>query len=185
MKKRALILLVLMVLPFMLGGSAPALADSPGKITGGVGFLVPQWGDLRIWIRLNVHEVDPGTHQAAGWCRWKIYSQDLGWRHVGARPTCVVFGEGDDEGTAVLVAQIVSQRGWRSGDYDEVGRYTKFWVRDGGTPGSAGDQWNMQSYQFDPWIEFWPEDEPPDCESFTPDEDPPIDVENGNLMIHP
>lgn len=79
------------------------------------------------------------------------------------------------------MSRIVSRTGWGWG---EPGEYAKFWVRDGGMPGGEGDQWIMQSYQFEPeWIEFWPADvPPPDCESFTPDE-PEIAVKGGGLTI--
>ena len=56
-------------------------------------------------------------------------------------------------------------------------------MRDGGTPGSEGDQWGMAYYSFDPFIEFFPADDPPPCEYFTPDE--LIDIEGGDLVIRP
>jgi len=196
MRKRMPILLVLIALPLVLGVSSPTLADGgSGKITGGVNFpAIPEWGDFWLWFRFSVHETEPWdddgyTVNADGRISWQIYSgEGIGgehWRRLTATPVCVTFDE-DTEGnpTAVVVAQITSQSGYKFVDYDEVGRYAKFWVRDGGTPGSEGDLWNVQSYQFPD--EFWPEDDPPSCDHalYKPGQQA-ADVENGNLAIHP
>ena len=164
--------------------AAPASAAPPGpRLTGGIQFSAPGWGDLTIWQQYSVFQMDSSTHAARGIVNWKIYSPTDGWRSIDARATCMaVTDQPDGSRTAVVVARLVSVRGWGAG---EPGEHAKFWVRDAGTPGAAGDQWMMQSYQWEPeWIEFWPADvSAPDCESFTPDE-PPFDVEHGNLVIH-
>jgi hypothetical protein len=115
--------------------------------------------------------VDPSTHAARGHLNWKIYSPTDGWRVIHASPTCLVVTEQTDSSkTAAVIAEAVSKRGWGAG---EPGGYTRFWVRDRGTPGSTGDPWIMQSYQLAPeWLEFWPADD-----------EAPFYVEHGNLVI--
>ena len=163
---------------------APVSAAPPGpRLTGGIQFSAPGWGDLTIWQQYSVFQTDPSTHAAKGHVNGQIYSPTDGWRRIDAEATCLaVTEEPDGSKTAVVVAQLVSKRGWGAG---ELGEHARFWVRDGGTPGAAGDQWMTQSYQWEPeWLEFWPADEPaPDCESFIPDESP-FAVNHGNLVIH-
>jgi hypothetical protein len=179
MKKRILIALVLVTMFLIPGGSAPALADSPGKVTGLAYFPVPEWGDLRIWLSFDVREVNPLTHQATGMVHAQLYSPTDGWKRLDFRPECVVFGTDSD---AVFVVEILRKEGWGQGAPGEHGRW---WVHDGGTPGKQGDQWMIESSDPENWIEYWPIDVPaPDCESFTPDQSP-INVEEGNLVIHP
>ncbi len=183
MKKRILIVLVLVTMFLIPGAPAPALADSPGKVTGSAYFPVPDWGNLRIWLNFNVREVNPVTHQATGLVRAQLYSPTDGWKRLDFRPECVVFGtDSDGKKTAVFVVEILRKEGWGQGAPGEHGRW---WVRDGGTPSKQGDQWMIQSYDTPNWIEYWPKNIPaPDCESFTPDE-LPITVNHGNLVIAP
>jgi hypothetical protein len=182
MKKRMFFALALVSALLLAGGVTYVLAEAPPKVTGGVVFPVPQWGDLRIWLRFSVHEVDPVIHAAEGQVNVQIYSPYEGWRRWEGVPVCVKAGGDEAGGTAVMVIKITSKSGWGDG---EPGEHAKFWVRDGGTPASEGDQWMTQSYQWEPeWKEFWPKDvPPPDCESITLDESP-IDIEGGNLVIH-
>lgn len=181
MKRRILIILVLMGLLLTIGGSAPALAWFPRRITGDIGFTAPpEWGiDLLLWIHFSVYEINPVTHRGWGQCSWMIWNEELGWRYLDSRLSCVMFGEHEGKPAAAFVSQIVRRMGWGEG---EPGEYAYFWVRDGGTPGSEGDQFGINYYSLDPFIEFWPEDEPPPCEYLTPDER--IDVEGGDLAIH-
>ena len=182
MKARIVLVVVLVAMLLLPGGAASALAGGTSKVTGGIQFFAEAWGDLRIWQQYSVHQVDPDTHAATGHVNWKIYSPTDGWRSIDARATCLaVTAELDGSKTAVVVARIVSKRGWGDG---EPGEYARFWVRDGGTPGAKGDQWNNQSASLDPWYEFWPANAEPDCESFTPDQTTPFDVTAGNLVIH-
>ena len=65
------------------------------------------------------------------------------------------------------------------------GEYAYFWMRDGGTPGSQGDMWGNKNYSDeDPFLEFWPADDPPPCEYFVPSYGiKPIAVEGGDLDV--
>jgi hypothetical protein len=195
MKKRILILLLLIVLPFTLGGSVPALADDDegGSIKGDIGWVVPQWGNVKIWFHFDVRATDDDDYDAEGLCSWMLYNENNPageqWRYLDTRPTCVAFGKYRGEPAATFVTQIVNKIGFGQG---EPGQYAVVWVLDGGTPGSAGDMWAKPSYQDQPvWIEFWPEDEPPDCEDYLPRDLPkdlmppmPIAAEGGDLVIH-
>jgi hypothetical protein len=185
MKKRILIALVLVAMFLIPGGSTPALADSPGKVTGLTYFSVPDWGNLRIWLSFDVREVNPVTHKATGLVLAQLYSPTDGWKRLALRPECVVFGkDSDGKKTAVFVVEILRKEGWGQG---APGEHGKWWVRDGGTPGKQGDQWLIQYYDPDPdnWTEYWPVTVPaPDCESFKSD-DTPLNVARGNLVIRP
>lgn len=184
MKLRSLVTTLLIVALLGVTLVAPVSATPAGQwLTGGIQFSAPTWGDLTIWQQYNVYQTNPSTHAAKGIVNWQIYSSTDGWRSINAKATCLaVAKQPDGSKVAVVVARLVSVRGWGGG---LPGEHARFWVRDGGTPGSAGDQWMMQSYQWEPeWLEFWPANVPaPDCESFTPDEEP-FNVEHGNLIIH-
>ena len=184
MKSRTIAAMAIIVVLLGVGLMTTAAAASPSaRVTGGIQFSAPDWGNLTIWQQYSVRQVAPDTHAAKGIVNWKIHSPTDGWRLIDARATCLaVTDQPDGSKTAVVVSQLVRVRGWGQG---APGEYARFWVRDGGTPGAAGDQWTSQSYQLEPeWIEFWPADGPaPDCESIFPD-GPPFDVERGNLVIH-
>jgi hypothetical protein len=176
MKKRIFFVSVLLTLALTLAGS-PVLADGPGGITGGVRFASPEWGVDQGWIRLTVHEVNPETQEAAGWVRWQEYNADGGWRHLSSQVICAAFGEdaGEDGQTAVFVVQVTSKRGWGA---LEPGQHVKFWVHDGGTPGSAGDEWSTL---------FWPADDDysvPACGYEWVPVEYRVAVTGGNLVIH-
>jgi hypothetical protein len=175
MKKRTLILLVLMTLPLMLGGSMPVLAGSSRAIVGHVAFHAPFAGGMDIFLDLDVREVNPDTHEATGSCSWTIWHEGMGWRQLDAHPTCVVFDE--DTQTAVFVSRIVHKTGFGQG---KPGEYANFWVRDGDP-----DQWSSAIYQADPFYEFWPRGKPLACEHFDPADlgRPIFDVELGALAI--
>jgi hypothetical protein len=171
MKKRMLIVLVLVAVLLISGGSAPVLAGSPRKITGGIHFMAPMFGLEDGWMRFNVREVGPGN-SATGWLRWKEYMEEYGWRRVVAHPTCVTFGVYEGKPAAVFVVEIDSKRGWGDG---EPGQYIKFWVLDGGTPGRMGDDFTTLTWP--------PAGDPPGCDY----EDPtflPFVVDGGNLVLH-
>ncbi len=196
MKKRVSILLVLVACLPLLGGSLPAVADSPGNITGGINFTVPEWGDGRFWLRFDVRQVSPDSDEAEGVVNYRLNCTFNGLKWIQARPICVSFGDDNGARAALVVVQIEKYRGFSLVDYDHVGGYAKFWVRDGGTPGTEGDQFNMQSWCDYP-KEFWPGEDPgypncaweiPDCDwaSYDPDPAPgPHDIDGGNLVIRP
>ena len=186
MKRRILILLVLVVALFAFTGSTSISSRRRRGITGSVGFYVPEWGPpqargVRIWMHYNVREIGRKRRRASGQVSWMIYNELLGWRYVDSSPVCVVFGKHEGKPAAVFVSRIVNKIGWGPG---EPGEYAYYWVRDGGTPGSEGDQWGATNYQYEPFIEFWPADDPPPCKYFTPDHPPqPISVQGGDLVI--
>ena len=168
MKMRVLTVLGLVTVFLVSVVSAPSLAKSPRKITGGIQFG-PVFALQKGWLRFNVQETDAGSNSATGQVRWKEYKEDEGWRRVTANATCVTFGE--DGQTALVAVQIVRKTGWGLG---EPGQWMVFWVHDGGTPGSEGDQFASP---------LWPPaDEDPGCEYFTPGFK--IPVVGGNLVIH-
>ena len=171
MRKRVLIVWVLIAIVLAFSGSAPAWADAPPKITGGIHFAAPMFGLEDGWMRFSVHAVGPGN-LATGWLRWKEYLADEGWRRVVAHPTCVTFDEYEGEPAAVFVVEIDSRSGWGSG---EPGQYLKFWVLDGGTPGRKGDDFATLT---------WPPDfTPPDCD-YVDAGFRPFVIDGGNLQIH-
>jgi hypothetical protein len=181
MKRRVLIVVGLAVLLVLLG-SVSALAWSARRVKGDVAFhSPPEWyvdPPLKLWMHFDVLKVGRKGDRAWGQVSWMIHSETDGWRYFDSRPTCVVFGEHDGKPAAAIVTQITERIGWGWG---EPGEYAYFWVRDGGAPASEGDQWGMSYYSFDPFIEFYPEDEPPPCEYFTPDL--LIDMEGGDLTV--
>jgi hypothetical protein len=192
MKKRISILLVLTVFPLLLGASVPGLAWHPRRISGDIGFTVPEWGNPKVWFHFDVLQLSRRTHRAWGQVSWILYNESLEgeqWRYLTTRPTCVIFGEYQERPAATFVVQIVTKTGFGQG---EPGEYAVVWVLDGGTPGSEGDFWAKPSYQDQPdWIEFWPEDDPPACEDYPPEDLPeglippqPVAVQGGDLVIH-
>jgi hypothetical protein len=175
----------------VLVSTMAAEAGAHRKLTGGM-FFVADWGDrYEVWQQYNVQETEPWVdehgivHNAIGQVNYKIYNERMGgWRHVQTTPICIAFGE-DLDGTSMaqVVLRIDGVRGWGWG---EPGEHSIFYIRDGGTPGRDGDQWNMEYYQVNPWIEFWPVDvPPPDCTSSRPDHmDLWWEISRGNLTIH-
>jgi hypothetical protein len=184
-----LVVLVLMAVLLMFGGSTSVLAKSARKVTGGVNFEA--FGS-RIWMNYNIHETDPATGTAEGRVAWKMYNEgqteNNGWRYLVARVDCVTFGEdvvNGDPQAAVFRGQIISKEGWGPG---APGMWLRWWVRDGGTPSVNVDQWASQLRGAFP-DEFWPENERPGCDYFWPGVSPntppqPFDLEKGNLTIH-
>jgi len=170
MRKRVWIILVSLTV-LLLASSAPAWADSPGKVTGGIHFEALAFG-MEGWMRFNVHATGPDD-LATGWVRWKEYRESDGWRRVVAHPVCVAFGENEGVPAAVIVVQIDSRSGWGDGS---AGQYVPIWVRDGGTPARSGDMFAT--------IYWPPSDTVPDCAY----SDPSFifaTMVGGNLVIHP
>jgi hypothetical protein len=177
MRKQIFFMLLFLALVLVLDGS-PILADAPRGITGGINFAAPEWGVDRGWIWFNVHEVDPETNLARGGVNWVEYNADDGWRRLSSKVTCVAFGEdvGEDEQTAVFVVQVTRKRGWGPLEPEQ---YVKFWVRDGGTPGTEGDEWGTP---------FWPvddlDDTVPACDYEVLSPDYRVPVSGRNLVLH-
>jgi hypothetical protein len=123
MQKRFWVLLIsMMAVCLVLGGSVSATADTARKITGGFisrGFFTVAQG----WFNFSIHEVGSGPDGARGWVKWKEYDEDLGWRRVQARAICVAFGEYVGQPAATVVVQIDNRTGWGEGN---PGDYMKF-----------------------------------------------------------
>jgi hypothetical protein len=153
---------------------------------------VADWGDrFEVWQRYEIQQTEPWVPgigvNARGKVNYQIYHEGMGWRRLQTTPICIAFGEDPADGTpmATMVLRIDRVLGWGSGN---PGEHTKFFIRDGGTPGAEGDQWSMQYYDWYP-DEFWPADEPPpDCTYEPEDPDAKIeswwDISRGNLTIH-
>jgi len=171
MKRRIALMLVLVAVFLLPGGTAPALADGMSGVTGGIHFAAPDFG-MEGWMRFDVHATGPGD-LATGWLRWQEYRESDGWRRVVAHPICTVFGESEGAPAAVVVVQIDSRTGWGEG---EAGQYVPVWVRDGGTPGWNGDKFATLTWP--------PQDTAPDCEYGEPGFIFAT-IDGGNLMIHP
>ena len=167
--KARIVLVVMLVAVFLLpGGTVSAGAGGPSKITGGIHFVASAFG-MEGWMNFDIHATGPGGG-ARGWLRWREYSESQGWRHVVAHPICVTFS--GSAPTAVFVVQIDSRSGWGEG---EQGQYILFWVRDGGTPGRNGDQFTTLTWP--------PQYEPLAC-TYTEPSFIFATIDGGNLMIH-
>ena len=178
---------------FMKTLSPAEIAAKLYALQGDIHFMVPAWGNIAISIHLDVSQVDPTTHAASGPVNWTIYSPTpqeggTGWRGIDSQAKYALFGAeipGADPDTVVLIMQITAQRGWGQG---KPGEYAYFWFKDSGQP--TGDQWGNISYKVDPWIEFYPADDPPSVADYITVEqlkqnDPalPITVEMGDVQI--
>jgi hypothetical protein len=103
------------------------------------GNVVPALG----WANLAIREVDPASHAATGWYRWRGRYADGPASSVtlDVQVQCVEFLDADPP-AAVFGGQIVRATGWA--DWwpcsPLVGRYVKIKVTDGGTPGGKGDR---------------------------------------------
>jgi hypothetical protein len=167
MTVRLMDLLFLSPALLMLGGAAPAGADSTRKVTGEI-----QWSfeGGYAWFAFDVREVVPG--EAQGSVSLKEYDEELGWRRWKGHPICVAFAEGfDGEPAAAFVVQIDRITGWGPGG---AGQYVKLWLSDGGTPPAAGDLAGLVVYP--------PRDKQPKCDYKRPKVYWPLD--GGDVAIH-
>ena len=163
-----------------------ALASAPRMLTGDVGFFVPEWGNAVIKMTFDVHEANLVSHAASGIVTVQLNS-DYGSKNLSFAPTCMYFGEDNTSKPTLILVMKVTETTVTEAGTGLVGEYAKWLVRDGGTPGSKGDEITIKSYQLDPtWIEYWPAGSPPDCTTFesTPGYEYPIPVKEGNLTIH-
>ena len=185
MKKRIISGTLVLATLLIVVGLLIAQAKRIPKVTGDVGF--DSWG-MEIQLTFDVKETDPVTHQAMGKVTAKAAEDYLEFV-----PICISFGQEDGKPNAIMVLKVTQTTRSDVG-MGLIGEYGKWMVLDGGTPGSNGDQWTVQSYQpptnletWEGWIEYWPADgEPPGCEDFSPNpvSDTAQYVVEGNLFIH-
>jgi len=180
--------------PMLLEEEGAAPDENLRRVSGEI-YLpgVPQWGGVTISMDFDFAELDPETHEAAGYINWHnvMPNAEEGmptWKGVESEVKYVLFGEDFEAGepnAVVVITQIVSKEGWGQG---EPGQYAYFWMRDGAEAGP--DQWGMRYYSFDPFQEFYPEESPPLAEGYFTVEamqadDPvlPLDVELGDIAL--
>jgi hypothetical protein len=156
MKTRTVMLFALLALPLVLGQLTPALADEGGlSATGDLEFTAEEFGIDQGLMHFNIRQVSAEAHAAEGTLNWEEHSEDEGWRKRMSHAICMV--PGDDPKKAVVVVQIDGSEGWGEGD---PGQYLTFWIYDGGTPATAGD--DVQT------VNWPPSDEQPPCEYAEP-----------------
>ena len=178
MKKRIFIGVSVLVALLTVVGLLTAQAKASPKVTGDVGF--ESWG-MEIDLTFSVKESNPAASV-------KVTAK-AGSDYLEYVPICVTFTkDGTGLPIAVMVLKVTQTTRTDVGT-GLIGEYGIWMVRDGGTPGTNGDQWTVQSYQDPPkeWIEYWPaNEEPPGCEDFNPslDSNWAQDVVEGNLVIH-
>jgi len=203
MKKRMMILVIVALVLAMLAATSTTLAKKHtiNKITGHGYYLIEDWGYTEIWNRVVVKE-NPRTHVLKGKITVKITNPyEQGVRYYETTPVCVNFYE-DEDGTpwAILVHRITADgvSGFGPGEPFE---YAKWKIHDTQAPGGQGDTTYLAYECYDPnwgntcdtdgngvgdapYDEFWPADgAPPACD----DADFnifPLEVDEGNLVIH-
>lgn len=161
---------LLFIFTLLFGVSGNAAANGLSGVTGGIHFTAAAFG-MEGWMRVNVHATEIGN-SATGWVRWQEYNEIDGWRRLVAHPICIVFGESAGAPAAVFAVQIDSKEGWGDG---APGQYILFWTRDGGTPGSNGDEFATLNWP--------PQDTAPACVYAEP-AFLFATIDAGNLMIH-
>jgi len=201
MSKRISVIGLMLMALLVLSACQPLLVDEEAmaganarRVHGEI-YLpgVPEWGGVVVSMNFDFSEVDPETHEAAGYLNWRnvMPNAEEGmptWKGVESEVQYALFGEDFDVGEpdgVVVIAQIVSKEGWGQG---EPGQYAYFWMHDGALIGP--DQWGMKYYSFDPFQEFYPEDSPPiESGYFTLEEmraespELPLDIELGDIEI--
>lgn len=178
---------------FMNTLSPAEIAAKQYAVKGDFHFMAPAWGNLAISFHIDVHEINPQTHEASGPVNWTIYSPTpqeggSGWRTLESQAKYAIFGAeipGADPDTVVLITQITAQNGWGQG---KPGEYAYFWLKDGGK--STGDQWGNVSYKLAPWTEYFPANDPPLVANYITVEqlkksssNLPLNVELGDVQI--
>jgi hypothetical protein len=150
-KRRLLYTIVLLASIVALIAPVSAVAGPVRKVTGGIGYdmwffdenvnPLPAQGQSVFAIR----ELDPSDHSARGWYLWRgrqvLGPEEYGeWLTLRVKIDYVEFLD-TDPAEAIICGVVVSARNFP--DYicpsGMVGKYFQTWLRDGGTPGSAGD----------------------------------------------
>jgi hypothetical protein len=203
MKKRTMMIAIILLVLAMLATASVTLAKklTYHKITGSSYSLVESWGNTEIWTTIEIKE-KPLPHALKGKITVKITSPyEQGVRYYETTPVCANFGQ-DKNGTpwAILVHRITADgvSGFGPG---EPGEYAKWKIRDSQAPGGRGDAIYLAYECYDesfantcdtdgdgvgdaPYDEFWPANGvPPACDD-TNFVDDPLEVDEGNLVIH-
>ncbi len=187
MKRRMLAACVLVAILIVASASVPVAADSPSKITGGVDFPMQIYtGEIVTSSAMfSIQEVNPETHEARGNYRWWV-KQDGVADHLTVDVTCVIFSETDPT-EATFGGRVTRLTNWP--EQMQCLQYALVHVRDGGTPGSAGDAIAFSfgdcqpGYTCDPGCDLCDPD-PKDCPCPTVHTTDWIPVTAGNLVIH-
>jgi hypothetical protein len=147
-------LLIASVVP-VVGGQSPA------KATGGIQFYMndESGNRVRAWVEFEAHLVTPDG-AAKGQARY----HDAQGNKLTVNITCIAVW--DDY--AVFSGPVVST------NVDEwTGKWFTIWVRDGGSPGTKGDQIGGQTFDADPGC----------AAGSAPAEWSPVTA--GDLVVHP
>ena len=203
MKKRMTILVIAAFVIAMLttASIAVAKAASFSKITGHSYFFIEDWGNTEIWNRFVVNE-NARTHALSGLITVKITNPYVDVpRSYETTPVCVNTYNGEDGSNwAILVHRITAKgvSGWGPGEPLE---YAKWKIHDTGLADGEGDLMYLAYECYDPnfentcdtdgdgigdapYDEFWPADgEPPACDDTSFDIFP-LEVDEGNIVIH-
>ena len=202
MKRWTLLIVIVTAAIILLATTGFTLAKNQikDKITGHPYYLMEDWGNTEIWNRIVVNE-NPHTHTLSGLITVKITNPfETGARYYETTPYCVNTYTGDDGSKwAILVNRITEKgvSGWGAGEPLE---YAKWKLRDTGLPDGQGDLMYLAYECYDPtfqntcdtdgdgigdapYDEFWPANQPPACDDvdFV---DFPLDVDDGNIVIH-
>jgi hypothetical protein len=202
--RRISVLLSAMLLVTLLAGAcqpivAPTAMEDGSDLRSVTGELflagVPEWGGIGIAFDLAVDEVDAATHEAVGHVNWRNFMPAMeegmpDWKVVNAEARYVLFGEdfeNGEPGSVIIIAQIVDKAGFGQG---EPGEFAYLWFHESGADGGEPALWAMRYHSLDPFLEFFPADQPPaveytDLETMIA-EDPalPIGTDVGELRIN-
>lgn len=152
------------LLPKAAPETQPAVVETqPRRLAGDLHFAgTPYWSGLPMALVLDIAEVDPIEHTAAGTVVW-TNSDDLAGapaaQRVEAAVTHVFFGADvpyGDPASAVVVAQVLTAEGNTTA---QRGDYAYFWLRGGDATRPA--QWGLFPYSVEPRIDFFPYDQSP------------------------
>ena len=152
------------LLPKAAPETQPAVAETqPRWLDGELQFAgTPYWSGLPMTLALDITEVDPVEHTAAGTVMWTSVNRqghEPAAQRVEAAVTHIFFGADvayGDPASAVVVAQVLSAEGATTA---QRGDYAYFWLRGGDEQRPA--QWGIFPYSVEPRSDFFPYDRSP------------------------
>ena len=203
MKKWTLPIVIVAVALALLATTSIALAKtlSLSKITGHPYYFMEAWGNTEIWNRIVVNE-NPKTHALSGLITVKIINPfNEGPRYYETTPVCVKTYKGADGSNWAILVHRITAKGVSGWDPGEPLEYAKWKIHDTGLPGGKGDtmylayECNDPNFQNTcdtdgdgvgdaPYDEFWPADGPAPACVDTDFVDFPLEVDEGNIVIH-